>query len=126
MNSKTAFLLLTVFIVGGCETFDSQEDNSFTILPHEVSVTDKQSGSVTFNVLNTCASGCWYNIQDKVQRDSNTYKIRILAENEGRICPTVCIELEREIKIEVPGSGTYDFQFIHRDSTYQKLELSFP
>lgn len=125
MRSTFSILLFSALLTG-CQLFGSEDSDSFTITPSEVSIADKQSGSVTFTILNTCASGCWINIGKKVEREGSTYDILVVAENSGQICPTVCLDLEQEITIEIPEPGNYSFRFIHRDSVHHELELSFP
>lgn len=122
----TFSLLFFSALLTGCQLFGSDDSDSFTITPSEVSIADKQSDSVTFTVQNTCASGCWQNIGEKVEREGNNYNIRLVAENSGRTCPTVCLELEQDVTIKIPEPGSYSFQFIHRDSVHHELELSFP
>lgn len=123
---STFSLLLFSALLAGCQLFGSDDSDSFTITPNEVSIADKQSGSVTFTILNTCASGCWVNIGEKIERDGNNYDIRVVAENSGETCLAVCLELEHNITVEIPDPGSYSFHFIHRDSVHHELELSFP
>lgn len=120
------YILLFSILLSGCGIFGSQDADTFTIEPDEVSIADKQSDSVTFTVLNNCASGCWINIGERVERDDLTFDIRLVAQNSNETCLAVCLELERDITVEIPEPGTYSFQFIHRDSVHQELELSFP
>lgn len=124
---KTFFcVVLSSFLLTGCQIFGSQDSDSFTITPNEVSIADKRSESVAFTVINTCASGCWINIGEKVEREGNNYNISVVAENSGEPCLAVCVVLEQDVTIEIPEPGSYSFQFTHRDSVHHKLELSFP
>lgn len=124
---KTFFyVVFSSFLLTGCQIFGSQDPDRFTITPNEVSIADKRSESVTFTVINTCASGCWINIGEKVERKSNTYNISVIAENSGEQCLAVCVVLEQDITIEIPEPGSYSFLFTHQDSVHHELELNFP
>ena len=100
--------------------------DSFSIMPDEVSILDKSNNSVTFSFTNTCSSGCWKNVRPSVQKKSQNFSIKMVAEKSQNPCLAVCGLLEREIKIDIKKPGTYDFSFIHRDSTYHNFNLIFP
>lgn len=119
-------VVVSSILLTGCQIFGSQDSDSFTITPNDVSIAGKQSESVTFTVINTCASSCWVNIGEKIKREGNTYNISVVAENSGETCLAACLELEKDVTVEIPEPGSYSFQFIHRDSVHHRLELSFP
>lgn len=123
---STFILLFYSALLTGCQLFGSDDPDSFTIAPDEVSIANKHADSITFTISNACASGCWINIGQTVEREANNYNIRVIAENSGQPCPAVCLELEQDVRIEIPKPGSYSFHFIHRDSVYHELELSFP
>ncbi|MEX0723038.1 MAG: hypothetical protein WD053_04140 [Gracilimonas sp.] len=124
MKVLTSFLICTV-IVSGCQIFGS-DDDTFTVSPDEVSVIEKNVDSVTFKVLNNCASACWVNLGEKVNKAGNSFEIRLIAENSGENCLAVCLELERMVSVDIEDPGNYSFEFIHHDSIYHDIELSFP
>jgi outer membrane biogenesis lipoprotein LolB len=46
---KSIFLLLLVSaLLNGCQLFGSKDSDTFTIIPNEVSIADKQTDIVTF------------------------------------------------------------------------------
>lgn len=124
------YIILIFFLCASCKVFNSEDSNSSTITipipPHQVSVAEKQTDFVTFNIRNTCASGCWINIGENIERKEFSFDIRVVAELSNEPCLAICLDLERNVTIEIPEPGSYSFNFLNRDSVYHELELSFP
>ncbi|MDZ7805965.1 MAG: hypothetical protein U5K71_02485 [Gracilimonas sp.] len=111
----------------GCTTSQSIDDTNYeTVIPEQVEVVEKQESSVTFNMSSSCGSACWANLQELINQNENTFEIKTIAEVTSEICTEQCVPYKREYTIEIPAPGDYTFQFIHRDSVYQSLNLSFP
>jgi hypothetical protein len=118
-----ALILLSV----ACTTGQSIDEADYvTVLPEQVEVMNKTSNSVTLKILNSCGSACWDNLQEIIEQNENTFEIKTIAEVTSEICTEQCVPYEREYTIEIPVPGDYTFQFIHRDSIYKTLNLSFP
>ncbi|MFP8489817.1 hypothetical protein ACKGJO_12075 [Gracilimonas sp. Q87] len=126
---KFSLLILPVLLLLsiGCSTGQSIDDSNYeTVLPEQLEVIEQNERSVTFKMSNSCGSACWANLQELIERDENTFEIKTVAEVTSEICTEQCVPYEREYTLEIPAPGYYTFQFIHRDSVYQSLDLSFP
>ncbi len=127
MKSRIFIPVIFLSLLFSCDQIIGNEDSDpFTIFPNEVSILDQSDRSVTFEFINTCSSSCWKNIKHQVKKSGENYTVKVLAESSGNACPAVCGLLEKEIKIEVKRSGSYNFSFVHRDSVHHEFNLSFP
>jgi hypothetical protein len=129
LDMKFSFLILSVLLLltTECTTGQSIDETDYvTVLPEQVEMINKTEDSVTFRMINSCGSACWDNLQEIIDRDVNTFMIKTIAEVTSEICTEQCVPYEREYTVEISSPGEYTFQFTHRDSVYNSINISFP
>lgn len=124
--SITALSILFVFGIS-CSTDQSINEGNFqSVVPEQVEVLNKAQNSVTFGLFTSCASACWGEFKVTEKTDGNTYKLNTMAEVTAEICTEQCVPYDWEHTVNISEPGTYTFQFVHRDSIYHELNISFP
>lgn len=127
MKRSILILPILMLLIAACTTGQSIDEADYvTVLPEQVEVINKASDSVTLKMSNSCGSACWDNLQEIIEQRENTFDVKTIAEVTSEICTEQCVPYEREYTIQIPVPGEYTFQFIHRDSIYKTLNLTFP